>query len=344
MPLKSRRVERVPLAPDRVALGRVRRVLLHEEAPERRVRLGGARRRAARRRRRERGRRRGPTASYSSTSAWKNGGSPTPSSTPAPHVGLLRARDRLPAGGDDALRRALGEARPRCRQALGDERHAAPRSTCQSSAVSRGMRSNAMRTYCTGTAEHAQVAEALAGVVLLERELEPLAHHLGGDAVGVGLRASSGVERAQRGPVVLGPLVARRRASSRSSRGRGRRCPRRSRRAGRARRSARRSGRRGRTRASSSASVISVSALRGRTVRQGWPRRRATLGQGCGHVDALDHREHDLRGVRAGERRPGLHRPVVGDARRTPTTGGCRPAAAPSMRTLEPSRNACANG
>ena len=57
-------------------------------------------------------------------------------------------------------------------------------------------------------AEHAQVAEALAGVVLLERELEPLAQHLGGDAVGVGRRSAVAVERAQRGAVVLGALVA----------------------------------------------------------------------------------------------------------------------------------------
>ena len=34
--------------------------------------------------------------------------------------------------------------------------------------------------------EHAEVAQTLAGVVLLERELEPLPHHVGGDAVGVG--------------------------------------------------------------------------------------------------------------------------------------------------------------
>ena len=98
-------------------------------------------------------------------------------------------------------------------------------------------------------AEHAQVAQALAGVVLVERELEPLAH---APRPRCGRRRSStvgGVERAQRGAVVLGAfggavggvvghLVV---VAGDALAGR--------RRAGRARRSARRSGRRARRRA-----------------------------------------------------------------------------------------------
>ena len=36
-------------------------------------------------------------------------------------------------------------------------------------------------------AEHPQIAQALARVVLHQRQLEPFPHDLGGDAVGVGL-------------------------------------------------------------------------------------------------------------------------------------------------------------
>ena len=54
-------------------------------------------------------------------------------------------------------------------------------------------------------AEHAEVAETLTGVVLRDRELEPFAHHLGGDAVGVGHRVGvDGGEGPQAGAVVLG--------------------------------------------------------------------------------------------------------------------------------------------
>ena len=63
-----------------------------------------------------------------------------------------------------------------------------------------------MRTYCTAAAEHAQVAQALTRIVLFERQLEPLAHHVGGDAIGVA-DDRGGVERAQRGSVVLGAFV-----------------------------------------------------------------------------------------------------------------------------------------
>ncbi len=77
--------------------------------------------------------------------------------------------------------------------------------TCQSSAVSRRHQVERHAHGLHRAPEHAQVAQPLAGVVLGERELEPFPHHLGGDAVGVGLQLG-GVERAERGPVELGAL------------------------------------------------------------------------------------------------------------------------------------------
>ncbi len=68
-----------------------------------------------------------------------------------------------------------------------------------------------MRTYCTGLPSTRQVAQALAGVVLLEREDESFAQHLGRDPVTIAAdvaRARHGVELSQRGPIVLGALVA----------------------------------------------------------------------------------------------------------------------------------------
>ena len=78
-----------------------------------------------------------------------------------------------------------------------------------------------MRTYCTALPEHAEVAQPLAGVVLLERELESLAHHVGGEAVGVA-DDGRGVERPQGGRGRARRARRSRRGSSRSSRGRGR--------------------------------------------------------------------------------------------------------------------------
>ena len=63
-----------------------------------------------------------------------------------------------------------------------------------------------MRTYCTALAEDAEIAQALAGIVLLERELESLPHDVGRETVGVADRRR-GVERPQGGPVVLGARV-----------------------------------------------------------------------------------------------------------------------------------------
>ena len=147
-----------------------------------------------------------PVASYSSTSAWKNGR--VSGVEPAPCVGLLRAGDGLPARGDDPLRDALGEpGLDRC-EALGHERHPLGDDL---PVVARGPRHQVEHHahVLDRAAQHAEVAEPLAGVVLLERELEPLPQHLGGDAVGVGFDGR-GVERSQGGAIVLGALVAAR--------------------------------------------------------------------------------------------------------------------------------------
>ena len=180
-----------------------------------------------------------PDASYSSTSAWKNGRVVAVDATPG--VGLL-ACTRPPAG---APRR---RPRPRPRPApasmldepLGHERHALG----DDLPVVGGVAGHEVERHAHGlhrAAEHAEVAQPLTGVVLGERELEPFAHHLGGDAVGVGLCSVGGVERAQRRRGRARRVRRRRRGRSRSSRGRGRRCPHRWRRADRARRTARRS-------------------------------------------------------------------------------------------------------
>ena len=65
-----------------------------------------------------------------------------------------------------------------------------------------------MRTVCTGLPSTRRSRRRSPASCSSSAELEALAHHLGGDAVGVGLDRRRGVERAQRRPVVLGALVA----------------------------------------------------------------------------------------------------------------------------------------
>ena len=192
------RVQRVPLAPHRVVLGGVRRVLLDEVAPHRGVRRGRARRQLletmAKRRvgeafrvvlvdQREEERRLGAVDA-------------------APHVGLLRALHGLTPRGHDSLLHAFGECGFDAREALGNEREPLGDRVPVVLGVARHQVEDHPHALHRA-AEDADVAQALAGVVLLERELEPLSQRPGGDAVGIGVDGR-GRERAQGGPVVLG--------------------------------------------------------------------------------------------------------------------------------------------
>ena len=145
-PVEVLRVERVAVAPDRVTLVGAWCVLLHEEATERRVGLGGPRRQASRAGRAAR-RRRGPTRRTRRRACGRTAGCPG-SSPPQVSACLVHAT---------ACRRAATTpwAAPSARAASMLDRPcgtSAMRSaiTCQSSAVSRAIRSNAMRTVCTG--------------------------------------------------------------------------------------------------------------------------------------------------------------------------------------------------
>jgi len=118
----------------------------------------------------------------------------------------LRARHRLTARGHDALRDTFGEAGFDRRQALGDDRHAlGDQLPVVRRLTGHEVEHHAHRLH--RAAQHAEVAQALAGIVLLEREHKALAQHFGGDPVGVGLDRGR-VQGPQGCPVELGPLVA----------------------------------------------------------------------------------------------------------------------------------------
>ena len=102
----------------------------------------------------------------------------------APHVSLLRASRRLALRGDDALLHAFGERGLEAGEALGHERHPLRDRLPVRFGVARHEVERHAHVLHRAP-EHAQVAQSLAGVVLLERELESLAHHVGGEAVGV---------------------------------------------------------------------------------------------------------------------------------------------------------------
>ena len=140
------RVHRVALAPDRVVLVGVWRVLLHEEPPQRR-RTPRWRGSPGARGGRGSARSPSPDASYSSTRVRKNGrvegSSPPHVSACFVHATAWRRAATMPSAAPSASAASMLES-PWGTSA----RRSA--TTCQSSAVSRAMRSKAMRTVCTG--------------------------------------------------------------------------------------------------------------------------------------------------------------------------------------------------
>ena len=196
------RVHRVALAPDRVVLVGVWRVLLDEEPPQRGVRLGGAGCQALE------AVAEGAVAVSRRVVLVDEGEEERTGRAvePAPRVGLLRARDGLAPRRHDALGRAFGERGLDAREPLGHQRQALGDDLPVVGRVpGHEVEGHAYRLH--RAAEHPQVAQALAGVVLDQAELEPLAHDLGRDPVGI-VADVDGVEGAQRGAVVLGPFGA----------------------------------------------------------------------------------------------------------------------------------------
>ena len=194
------RVQRVPLAPDRIVFRGVGRVLVDQETTERRVRLGGTHRQRFQ-----------PVAEGTVTEARrvvvvdqreKERAGRSVDRTPG--IGLSGTRHRLAARRDDALGRAFGEGCLDAGEPLRYERHPLG----DGLPVVGGLVGHQVEGHAHGlhgTPQHAQVAEPFAGVVLHERELQAFAHDLGGDPVGVGHEVD-GRERAQRRPVVVGAL------------------------------------------------------------------------------------------------------------------------------------------
>ena len=204
MPLKSLRVQRVALASDRVVLGR----------------------RAARTPRR--GTARATRTPRSRASRASRGGDGSAESPKPRRVVLVDQRVEERAGRRGRRRprcrpacvhatawrraatipccRALGERGLDAREPLGHERHALG-DRLPVSSVSRAMRSNAMRTVCTGLPRTRRSRRRSPASCSSSASSSRSRMHLGGDAVGVGLAIVGGVERAQRGAVVLGALV-----------------------------------------------------------------------------------------------------------------------------------------
>ena len=145
-----------------------------------------------------------PLASYSSTRVRKNGGvdgsTPPHTSACCAHFTAWRSR------GDDALLHALGERGLEAGEALGHERDALRDRLPLLLGVARHEVEGHPHVLHRAP-EDAEVAQALAGVVLLERELEPLAHHRRRRCGRRRRDDRGGGERAQRGAVVLGALV-----------------------------------------------------------------------------------------------------------------------------------------
>src|SRR5829696_4761271 len=170
----------VPLGADRIAFDGVRRVLVGEEAGERRVRLRGAAGAVDERvaqhlivdgtlvvtvDEREEERRRPVLAA-------------------APRLGLAHAFDGLPPGRHQPLSHAFGEAGLVRSETVGHEREAGGDRV----PVVLGLDGHHVEAHAhrlDGTGDDVQIAEVLAGVVELYVGLEGLAQHIAGDAIWV---------------------------------------------------------------------------------------------------------------------------------------------------------------
>ena len=166
-------------------------------------------------------------------SATKNG---SVSRLAAPRRGLLRARERLAPRRDDASRDALAQRGLDARERVGDARHALAsrppsRARCRSA-----IRSKHCRTACTGLPMMRSVAQALRRASCSSTSsCRRSVITLGREPVVVVVAAARRRARRASSRARSAAPCARRRGSSRSSRGRGRRCRRRSRCTGRAR-------------------------------------------------------------------------------------------------------------
>ena len=144
--------------------------------------------------------------SWPATSATKNG---VPSASSPPQVAACCAQPSAwrRAATMPALH-ALRAARPRSSRSTRARARGAAAATSQSCSVSYAIRSKQRADLLHRAADDAQRAQLLAGVVQRDRELEPLGHHVGGDAVAV-VGARRALERGERVAVELVACVAR---------------------------------------------------------------------------------------------------------------------------------------
>ena len=192
----------VALLADGVALDRVLRVLLVEEAGERRVGGGGA------------------AGAFDQGVAEHRPVETRPvepfhqaleerrvAAGPCPRLRLAHALDRLASRGDETLARALGERLLVARQRLRHERRAGR----DRPPVVFGVGRHHVEHHADalgGARDHVELAQVLARVVELDGRLEVAPHDVGGDAVELAADRRP-LERAQRAAGMLHPLLRR---------------------------------------------------------------------------------------------------------------------------------------